>query len=470
MKPVFGSLAAAAGAAALFAIAQDQSPSPAALSAGSFTSTSTGAQAFSVPVATLDAEQRRVFADGHKFFHEAWVVAPDMSGVWGLGPTFNEDRCSKCHEHNGRAGAPRSAHDPLRGMLVRLSLPGRDAQGAARPHPDYGDQLNDKSIPGVPAEGRAVVDYETVQVAFADGETIELRRPRVRFSDLQFGPLGEDIQISVRIAPAVFGLGLLEAVPEAQLLAIAEQQARYGISGRPNYVWDYENDRVALGRFGWKANQPSLRQQIAAAFIGDIGATSWIFREENCPGAQIQCREMPSAVRCGGQGGCTGQFRPDVIPSRLASLTFYLQALTVPARRDVDDPEVQRGEKLFERARCSLCHVPELTTGDKTAITSAAAQTIRPYTDLLLHDMGDALADHRPDFLADGREWRTPPLWGLGLYKQVNGKGDLLHDGRARSIAEAILWHGGEAEASRELFRALSKAERSALVRFVQSL
>ncbi|MGH8629251.1 MAG: di-heme oxidoredictase family protein, partial [Burkholderiales bacterium] len=443
---------------------------PAAFSAGSFTVAITGAGAYSVPVATLDAEQGKAFAGGHDHFREAWVVAPDMSGVWGLGPTFNEDRCSKCHESNGRARAPAGEHEPMRGMLVRLSLPGRDAHGAPKPHPNYGDQLNDKNIPGVAAEGRTIVRYRPKPVQFADGDTATLRAPSIEFTDLQFGPLDEDVQVSPRVAPAVFGLGLLEAVPEAQILAIAAAQEQHGVSGRPNYVWDYENDRPALGRFGWKANQPSLRQQVASAFLGDIGATSWIFQQENCPGLQKACRDLPSAVRCGGQGGCTGQYRPEVVPSRLSNLTLYLQALAVPARRNLGDADVRHGEKLFERAGCAVCHVAQLKTGEKPAIKSAANQIIRPYTDLLLHDMGEDLADGRPDFEAGGSEWRTTPLWGLGLLAAVSGHTDLLHDGRARDVSEAILWHGGEAQDSREAFRAMSKADREALVRFVNSL
>lgn len=458
-------------ALAWLATAQEEAAlAPGALSAGTFTSTVLGPDAFSLPVATLDATQSKDFLEGRGFFHEAWVVAPDMSGVWGLGPTFNEDRCAKCHERNGRSAAPSDAAEPMRGMLVRLSLPGQNDHGAPRPHPDYGDQLNDKHIPGVPAEGRALMCYEMRKVALEGGELVELRVPQLQFEDLQFGPLGDDVLVSARIAPAVFGLGLLEAVPEADLLAIAERQPRRGVTGRPNYVWDYENARRTLGRFGWKATQPSLRQQVASAFLGDIGATSWIFRDENCPGRQTQCRDMPSAVRCGGQGGCTGQYRPEVMPSRLSHITTYLQALAVPARRNTEDVEVRQGEELFQQAGCAVCHVPELRTGATAAMRSAANQIIHPYTDLLLHDMGEALADHRPDFLADGREWRTPPLWGLGLYKAVNGNADLLHDGRARNVTEAILWHGGEAEAARDIFAGLKQGQRSALVKFVESL
>jgi CxxC motif-containing protein (DUF1111 family) len=259
-------------------------------------------------------------------------------------------------------------------------------------------------------------------------------------------------------------------VPEATIVAFAKEQEKLGVQGKPNYVWDYENEQTVLGRFGWKANQPSLRQQTAAAFLGDIGATSSVFPEENCPAAQKQCLEVPSASKCGGQGGCTGNYRPEVIPSRLSNITFYLQALAVPARRNVTDAQVKRGEELFARATCSACHVPEMKTGAKTAFPAAAELVIHPYTDLLLHDMGEALADGRPDFKATGREWRTPPLWGIGLLRTVNGHSDLLHDGRARDLTEAILWHGGQAEKAREAFRMMPKEERAALVKFVESL
>jgi CxxC motif-containing protein (DUF1111 family) len=267
----------------------------------------------------------------------------------------------------------------------------------------------------------------------------------------------------------MIGLGLLEAVPEQTLLKIAERQPA-AMRGKPNYVWDLENEQKTLGRFGWKANQPSIRQQTAAAFLGDIGATSSLFPEENCPAAQTQCLSVPSASKCGGQGGCTGNYRPEVVPSRLTNITLYLQTLAVPARRNVHDPDVERGAALFAQAQCGVCHVNELTTGPKPAVSAAADIAFHPYTDLLVHDMGDELADGRPDFLANGREWRTAPLWGIGLLQTVNGHTDLLHDGRARNVTEAILWHGGQAQAARDHFRKLSNAERAALVKFVESL
>jgi len=444
---------------------------PAALTAGSFTTPEAGANAFSIPIAMLEKEQAEQFAKGREQFHEAWVVAPEPTGVWGLGPTFNEDRCAHCHENNGRAGAPAERQEAVRGMLVRLSVPGQGSHGEPRPHPAYGDQLQNRGIPGrVPAEGQAIFRYEARDVHYADGETVTLRVAKIEFAALQFGEFGTDILVSPRIAPAMVGLGLLEAVPEQSILAIAREQEKLGVSGKPNYVWDQENSSMVLGRFGWKAGQPNLRQQTAAAFLNDIGATTHFFPEENCPGAQLQCLDVPSASKCGGQGGCTGNYRPEVVPSRLSNIALYLQTLAVPARRDVSDAKVKRGEQLFSQANCNACHVPELRTAAKTAIPAAADLTIRPYTDLLLHDMGEGLADGRPEFLADGREWRTPPLWGIGLVRGVNGHSDLLHDGRARNVTEAILWHGGEAEQSREAFRVLPKADRDALAKFVNSL
>ncbi len=468
--PVIATVACAWVTSLLLAAGADELPA-AALTAGTFTTIESGPGSYMVPVAMLTTAQTAVFAEGHHQFNEPWVVAPDPSGVWGLGPTFNEDRCSQCHERNGRARAPRERELAVRGMLVRLSVPGQTAEGGPRPHPAYGDQLQNRGIAGaVPPEGQAIFGYGEREVRFADGETIRLRVPRITFLQLAFGPLGDATMTSPRIAPTMVGLGLLEAVPDATLLDIARQQAVHGISGRPNIVWDVERHTTAIGRFGWKANQPSLRQQTAAAFHGDIGATTFLFPDENCPPAQKACRELPAAIQCSGLGACKGDaFVPEVIPSRLDNITFYVRALAVPARRDVDDPRVRRGEQLFVQARCAVCHVPVVDTGPVPGL-SATGITIRPYTDLLLHDMGEALADHRPDFIADGREWRTPPLWGIGLLRTVNGHTDLLHDGRARNVVEAILWHGGEAEAAREIFRAMRTEEREALVRFVESL
>jgi CxxC motif-containing protein (DUF1111 family) len=216
--------------------------------------------------------------------------------------------------------------------------------------------------------------------------------------------------------------------------------------------------KTAVGRFGLKANHPTLRQQIAAAFIGDLGLSNDLFPEQNCPPIQKTCKEMMFAGN------------PEITAQRLTAVESYLRTLAVPARRNADDPQVVRGAQVFEAARCAVCHVPQLQTGEFPAAPVLANQTIRPYTDLLLHDMGEDLADRRPDYRAGGSEWRTPPLWGLGLSEKVNGHGALLHDGRARNAAEAILWHGGEAAVSRDAFRAMPKTDRDALLAFLASL
>lgn len=460
--------ALAASTLALSAPATGDPIDPATRTAGTFTSAVLDSNAYSMPAPVLSQEALRQFALGKSQFDELWGVIPEPSITWGLGPTFNENRCSKCHERNGRARAPTEGQLAEKGFLVRLSIAGRNSVGGPEPHPVYGDQLQNRGISGVPAEGQAIVTYRDTSVAFADGETVALRAPHIEF-ELRYDPLDDTTMRSARIAPAMIGLGLLEAVSDEEILRIAREQPA-NLRGRPNTVWDHESERRVLGRFGWKASQPNVRQQVAAAMIGDIGATTTIFPDENCPMEQIKCRSAPSAVRCVRKGACDKQEPPEALPRRIENITLYLSALAVPARRNADDPAVKRGEALFEAAQCSTCHVPSMKTDAHAVFVAARDQTIHAYTDLLLHDMGEGLADHREDFEASGREWRTPPLWGIGLLKTVSGHTELLHDGRARNVTEAVLWHGGQAEQAREAFRAMSKQEREALVRFVESL
>jgi CxxC motif-containing protein (DUF1111 family) len=317
-----------------------------------------------------------------------------------------------------------------------------------------------RSIPGISAEAEATVTYVEVPGSFADGEAYALRVPSYSFFNLAFGDFHPDIQVSPRVAPQMPGLGLLEAIPEAQILAWADPEDADGdgISGRANFVWDFQVIGPRLGRFGWKANQPTLRQQVAEALHADIGITTTLFPERNCPPIQVDCA---AAVN----GGI-----PELNDTGLDLLEFYTQTLAVPARRDWEDPEVLRGKALFGALGCVQCHRPEFTTDANFPIPALAGQKIRPYTDLLIHDMGEGLADGRPLFQASGSEWRTPPLWGLGLIETVSGHSQLLHDGRARNVSEAILWHGGEATAAREGFRELDRQDREALLHFLESL
>jgi CxxC motif-containing protein (DUF1111 family) len=417
------------------------------------------ALAYSLPAPGLDAEELALFVNGRQEFNQHWVVLPVIGGKWGRGPTSNGEECSGCHTGNGRGKPPDSADAEAISMVVRLSVEGQGSDGAPLPHPAYGDQLQHQGELGkVPAEGEIAVTWMEHDEYLADGTRVAMRSPQIAFRKLAFGPMGDDLLTSARVAPPIIGAGLIDAVPESLLLEMAATQRPMGMNGRPNYVWDVERQALAVGRFGWKANQPSLRQQTAAAYLGDMGVTTMLFPADNCPPIQMACRKRP--------GGTVPEqtYRP------FDEIVFYMQALGVPAQRRIGEPEIARGESLFAQAQCAVCHVPELRTSDYPSMPRLAHQTFRPYSDLLLHDMGAGLADGRPDFRAGPRDWRTAPLWGLGLGAAVNGHTELLHDGRARTLAEAILWHGGEAEAAREIFRAMPRVDREALFAFLESI
>jgi CxxC motif-containing protein (DUF1111 family) len=441
-----------------------------ALSAGSFTVQRADADAYLQPGTALSERQRETFARGQATFNRRWVVPGLSTGDWGVGPTFVADRCSACHVRAGRGAPPDNASRQPVSTVLRLSLPGADMHGGPLAHPHYGDQIQNRALQGqtldlvpayepVSAEADVYLEWEDQPVILGDGTEVRLRRPRPLIETPAFGDLGADTLMSLRNAPPIFGLGLLEAVPEEVLLAIAERQRTLGFAGRPNRVWNEADQRHTLGRFGWKANQPGLRQQVAAAAIGDMGVTSTLFPRQNCPDIQAACRREPPGNE------------PELTDTALDELEIWALGLGVPAQRNRDTPEVQRGAALFDKLQCAVCHVPTLTTADYFArLPQLSGQTIHPYTDLLLHDMGPDLADDRPDFAAGGRDWRTPPLWGLGLSRTVNGSTALLHDGRARNVTEAILWHGGEAQTSRDAFRQLSRRDREDLLAFIDAL
>ena len=427
---------------------------------GDTTAFTTTRNAFGLSARNLNTLERRTFAVGNSFFRQNWVTAPASTEARdGLGPTFNALSCSSCHLLDGRGKPPDGPDDGERGLLLRLSIPGAGPHGGPLAEPVYGGQLQDRAVVGVPIEGRFIIVYQEVPGAFDDGEPYSLRRPAYQFRDLNFGPVRPETLVSPRVAPAIVGMGLLEAIPEADILSAADPDDADGdgISGRVNMVWDERKGAVALGRFGWKANVPTVEQQTAGAFLGDLGVTSELFPEENCTAPQEDCMAAPN-------GG-----RPEIEVKRLADVVFYTQTLAVPAMRSINDPQVQQGAQVFVQAGCAVCHTPRYTTGPHE-IEALSRQTIYPYTDLLLHDMGPELADGRPDFEANGQEWRTPPLWGIGLVETVSGHTMFLHDGRARNLTEAILWHGGEGSAARDAFKSMTKEERNALIRFLNSL
>jgi CxxC motif-containing protein (DUF1111 family) len=417
--------------------------------------------AFTFQTPNSPKRHQRPFSFGNRLFNTNWVEAPgSVKAFDGLGPMFNRVSCSGCHTRDGRGRPPENNQGPMDSMLLRISIPGKDANGGVIPHPVYGDQISERAILHVEPEGRAEISYTERPGAYGDGEKFSLRQPRYVISDLKYGDLGKDVMVSPRVAPAMIGLGLLQSVPDETLLALADPDDADGdgISGRTNEVWDSLAGKKSLGRFGWKANQPTLRQQNAGAAVGDIGIATSMAEGQNCTAAQPDCVKAID-------GGA-----PEMSDEFLDKLTLYTMTIAVPAQRNADDPVVKQGEALFRAMGCASCHMPTLQTRSVKDFPELENQTFHPFTDLLLHDMGEGLADNRPDFEASGREWRTPPLWGLGLIHVVNQHDLLLHDGRARGAAEAILWHGGEAEAAREAFRNAAKPERDALIAFLNSL
>ncbi|WP_366453425.1 di-heme oxidoredictase family protein [Limnobacter sp.] len=440
--------------------------------AGDVTVFADGRNAFSFPAANLPDQERTRFAIGNSFFKRNWVQAPASTTARdGLGPHFIARSCGGCHVQDGRGKPPEildrlSTEQPV-DLLFRLSIPGTDSRHGVVPDPVYGDQFNNAAVAGVKPEGKVHIQITEVQGKYPDGTPYVLKKPAYSFSDLGYGPLHPEVMVSPRIAPQVVGLGLLEAIEDKEILNNSAQQAALPgpIKGVPNRVWDAYAQKEMLGRFGWKANVATLAHQTGGAFLGDIGISSSVFPSENCTSAQKDCLQAPN----GSENGA-----PELSDKLFNEIVFYQAVLAPPARRNVNDAQVLKGQKLFEQAQCAVCHRPSYTTGKVPfpALSSKALerQEIWPYTDLLLHDMGEGLADNRPDFKANGRQWKTPPLWGIGLIPDVNNHMRLLHDGRADGVEEAILWHGGEAEPSKNRFMNFSAQDRAALIRFVESL
>lgn len=432
-------------------------------------------EAFSQHSANLSFEQELEFKLGNGLFKKIWVFSPASTlASDGLGPLYNARACQRCHLKDGRGHVPERPDYASASMFLRISVPGpvppqmqavHDYIGTA-PDPSYGHQLQDFSAPGVPPEYRLQVEYEEFDVALSGGETARLRRPAYTAADLGYGPLAEGAMLSPRVAPPMIGLGLLEAIPAADILARADEDDTDGdgISGRANLVWSREFDRIMLGRFGLKAGMATVHEQSAAAFSGDIGISTPLFPAHagECTALQAECRAAPHG---GGDSRETEIDQPN-----MDLVSFYSRNLGVPARRNSGAPRVLRGKQVFYDAGCASCHVPKFVTHRLPDRDEHSFQLIWPYSDLLLHDMGEGLADNRPEARATGREWRTAPLWGIGLTQQVSPRATYLHDGRARTLLEAVLWHGGEAEAARSRVVGLPPADRAALISFLESL
>lgn len=435
---------------------------------GATTIQNRSSQAFAQPAPNLNDVWGDRHAAGDLAF-EAVFVTPPAHVNPGLGPLFNSSSCVNCHINNGR-GFPEKGQRVVRVSQITddelansdlansdlasdsaLALPddyiyALEAVAATAntpPVPGLGTQVQEQGVYG--HEGTVEVTWQEHSGHYVDGTPYSLRSPHLTLTRRDGTPMTDAIAISNRIPLPVFGLGLLEAVPEGDILALADPDDHDddGISGRPNYVWNVVEQADTLGRFGWKANAPTLLQQTASAYANDMGVSNPLFPDPD-----------------GNQ---------DIDEDILELATIYVQTLAVPRRTALDDPQVKQGEQLFDDANCAACHTAELHTGSHD-IPALVNQTIYPYTDLLLHDMGPDLADHRPDFQASGSEWRTTPLWGLGLAQTVLPYSGYLHDGRARSLEEAILWHGGEADASKEAFQQMNADDRAALIQFLRSL
>ncbi|AMY67818.1 di-heme oxidoredictase family protein [Frigidibacter mobilis] len=432
-----------------------------------------GRGAFAAPLPGMAPGRELDFHLGSALFGKLWVTAPSATRASdGLGPLFNARSCLNCHPGNGR-GQPRAASDRgASGMVLRLSVAGElpadlaaiEGYLATLPHPDLGEQLQDFALAGHAPEGQLGIRYTEIPVALAGGESASLRQP-VYSVDPALPP---GTLTSPRIAPPMIGLGLLEAIPAADILAAADpgDADGNGISGRANTVWSRELGAPAPGRFGWKAGHATMADQVASAFAIDIGISNPLYPGGwgDCTAAQTACREAPHGEDAAAREGL------ELDSIGLALTTHFAAALAVPERRDIDDPQVLRGKEMFHTAGCTACHTPKHVTARLPDDPARSFQLIWPHTDLLLHDMGEGLADHRPEASATGTEWRTPPLWGIGLTAAVSGHTLYLHDGRARSLLEAILWHGGEAQPARDIVAGMPPADRAALIRFLESL
>ncbi len=431
------------------------------------------ADAFSQPSANVGFDGELSFRVGNGLFRKLWVQAPTSTQASdGLGPFYNARACQSCHIKDGRGHPPESPEDDAVSIFLRVSVPGGEAPMGIEgwhptlPDPVYGGQLQDYATSGLHAEYRFDVTYAEHVVDLSDGETASLRVPTYAAADLGYGPLAPGAMLSPRVAPQMIGLGLVEAIPAEDILAHADpdDQDGDGISGRASIVPSLEYGTPMLGRFGWKAGTPTVRQQSADAFAGDIGISTPLHPQPwgDCTEAQVDCRAAPMG---------DGDVRvTEADAEALDLVTFYSRNLAVPARRDIDDPQVLRGKEVFYVTGCISCHVPKFVTARLEEGNAQSFQLIWPYSDFLLHDMGPGLADNRPEGVADGQEWRTAPLWGTALNGQVTGAETYLHDGRARSLLEAVLWHGGEAQAQRDAVVAMPSEDRAALIRYLESL
>ncbi|ALF60746.1 thiol oxidoreductase [Psychrobacter urativorans] len=454
----------------------------------------TSSESYSMPSSNLTASRKGNFFIGNAFFKQPWVIAPASTDSRdGLGALFNVAACQSCHIKDGRGHAPMTSDSDADSLLIRLAMPATtDAQRQQLQnsliekvvHPIYGGQLQDRGIQGVPAEARIKIQWTDKPVTFADGHIETLRAPTFHLTNPGYGAFDDELMISPRIALPMIGLGLLDQIPDDDIKKQAVNNHKKAdnsgnlIRGKFNLAMDPQTGKVGLGRFGWKAGQTKLLTQNQSAFNEDMGLTSSIRPHESCMPAQTACLKATPGADEQGNGKPAVEVSDDVAKF----VEFYTRNLAVPHRRHADDKLVLAGKKRFYDMGCQSCHTPRYQLPKtKDDNLEQHGQVIYPYTDLLLHDMGDDLADRtiagklppknvQVEFLANSYEWRTPALWGIGLAQTVDAQATFLHDGRARTLMEAVLWHGGEAAKQREQVLQLDKKGRAELTAFLQSL
>ena len=425
---------------------------------------------FSLSSRNLEEHMRINFLVGNALFERMWEDSSISKNIAkdGLGPFFSARSCESCHINDGRGHIPITNKEDKISVVIQISQNIAQSNDYIKNIEDdiYGGQISEFAVKDVLKEADIIIDYKYSLEMYEDGRVVELRRPIIKIDNLNYGDFNESTTFSARIAQPMIGLGLIEHISDQSLLMNEDinDTNNDGVSGKANKVWDIENEKLAIGRFGWKAAQPSVYQQTADAFYHDMGLSNKLYSNPfNCTSKQVECAKAIS-------GNSEEYDDLEVSNDQLDLVTFYSSQLGVPARRSINAENVKKGKEIFFALNCNSCHVESFTTGDSGSHANLNNQIIYPYSDFLLHDMGESLSDGVSEFFAQGSEWRTPPLWGIGLTSIVSDEYGYLHDGRARTIEEAILWHGGEANEIIQNYKKLKKYEVNQLLSFINSL
>ena len=441
-------------------------------SGGETTNITNNKNSFSLEAKNLPEHLKVDFLVGDALFERIWEDSRFTSNIArdGLGPFFSSQSCAGCHINDGRGHLPETIYRDTDSISIVIHL-GKDKDHLNTrlkniPDRNYGSQISEFAVEGILKEADINFKYDYKIGAFDNGIIYELRKPKIFLSNLNYGNIDKDTEFSARVAQPLIGLGLIEAISAEDIMENEDEfdLDNDGISGKANKVWDDVNQKEELGRFGWKASQPSIYQQVADALFNDMGLSNPLYKNHsNCTESQVDCLNVIN-------GNSIEHDNLEVSNQQLELITFYSQQLGVPARRDINDEDVVAGKKIFFELKCNSCHTEKFKTGSYSNHKNLNHQVIYPYSDFLLHDMGEGLDDNIPEYSANGNEWRTTPLWGLGLTETVSGRKTYLHDGRARNLTEAILWHGGEANRSVNKFKKLNNIQINQLLKFLRSL